>query len=262
MEIATLETQLMGTMTGLAQMQNDFVDVVEENGMLQAQLGASEVLIESLQAEFDSAVMNELNLQTMVANLSEQLNSSNNEIAQLQAELGAVINDLVTQMDVGQNLQSILETQLADSESQISQLTTQIAGLQASLSIAQGQLEDNTINADDIAHYENQISSLVQTNQALVNTLHEMELQTGQTSADLGSGTVQVQGQINMETGKGVIQLLTRRPTAPARETKSTKSNNVRRLNFVAHNPKKDLNPWNYMDGEHRRFNNSYDLDN
>ena len=68
-----------------------------------------------------------------------------------------------------------------------------------------------------------------------------------------------------MKTGKGTIQILKgkpQRPQRPVREKKPTISKDGKRLNFVAHNPMKDLNPWSYMDGEHRRFNNSYDLDN
>lgn len=89
-----------------------------------------------------------------------------------------------------------------------------------------------------------------------------MEMQTGQTPANLGSGKVKVQGEIDMKTGKGTIQILKGKPKKTKRVKKPTISKSGKRLNFVEHNPMKDLNPWNYMDGEHRRFNNSYDLDN
>ena len=118
-DIATLETQLMGTMTGLAQMQNDFVNVVEENGILQAELGASQVLISTLQTEFDNAVMNELNLQSLVTTYENTLASRDADIASLQAQLGLAISNLANEMAIGDNMQTALQTQLANSNSEI-----------------------------------------------------------------------------------------------------------------------------------------------
>jgi len=259
---ADLEAQLMMFMSMLNQTEMDFMQVIEENGMLQAELGASNQLQMVLQDQFDTAVMNEMNLQNMVASLESQLSSSNNDIAQLQAELNTVIVDLMTQVAIGDDMQQVLQAELLDSDSQISSLTSQIANLQTQLAITEGQIEANTINQQDVAYYENQISNLNQANQSLLLTIQEMEMQTGQTATDLGSGKVKVQGEIDMKTGKGTIQILKGKPQRPKREKKPTISKRGKRLNFVAHNPMKDLNPWNYMDGEHRRFNNSYDLDN
>lgn len=259
---ADLEAELMMFMQSLAQMQYEYMQVIEENGMLQAELGASNQLQVVLQDQFDTAVMNEMALQNMVDNLQQDLQSSNAEIADLQRELNDVLAELVQSLEVGDSLQNELQTQLANSNSQISQLTSQIADLQTQLAITEGQIEANTINQQDVAYYENQISNLNQANQSLLLTIQEMEMQTGQTATDLGSGIVEVQGQIDMKTGKGTIQILKGKPQRPVREKKPTISKDGKRLNFVAHNPKKDLNPWSYMDGEHRRFNNSYDLDN
>ena len=264
-ERAELEAELMMFMSMLYQTEMDFMQVIEENGVLQAELGASNQLQVVLQDQFDTAVMNEIALQNMVDSLQQDLQSSNAEIADLQRELNNVIADLVTQVGIGNDIQQVLETQLADSQSEISQLTSEIADLQTTIALQQGQIEANTINQQDVAYYENQISNLNQANQSLLLTIQEMEMQTGQTATDLGSGIVQVQGQIDMKTGKGTIQILKgkpQRPQRPVREKKPTISKDGKRLNFVAHNPKKDLNPWSYMDGEHRRFNNSYDLDN
>ncbi len=259
---ADLEAQLMMFMNMLSQTEMDFMEVIEENGMLQAELGASNQLQMVLQDQFDTAVMNEMALHNMVDALQSQLMSSNNEIGMLQSELSTVINELVTSLEAGENLQNALQTQLAMSDSQISQLTSQIAALQTQLAISQGQIEANTINQQDVAYYENQISNLNQANQSLLLTIQEMEMQTGQTPANLGSGKVKVQGEIDMKTGKGTIQILKGKPKKTKRVKKPTISKSGKRLNFVEHNPMKDLNPWNYMDGEHRRFNNSYDLDN
>lgn len=257
-----LEAELMMFMSMLYQTEADFMQVIEENGILQAELGASNQLQMVLQDQFDNAVMNEMVLQNMVEALQSQLASSNNNIAMLQADLNTVISELVASLDAGENLQNALQTELANSDSQISQLTMQIADLQTQLAITEGQIEANTINQQDVAYYENQISNLNQANQSLLLTIQEMEMQTGQTATDLGSGKVKVQGEIDMKTGKGTIQILKGKPQRPKREKKPTISKDGKRLNFVAHNPKKDLNPWSYMDGEHRRFNNSYDLDN
>ena len=259
---ADLEAELMMRMSMLYQMQIEYMMVIEENGMLQAELGASNQLQMVLQDQFDTAVMNEMDLQNMVDNLQSQLTSSNNEIAMLQSELNTVIVELMTQVAIGDDMQQVLQAELLDSDSQISQLTSEIANLQTQLAISQGQIEANTINQQDVAYYENQISNLNQANQSLLLTIQEMEMQTGQTATDLGSGKVKVQGEIDMKTGKGTIQILKGKPQRPKREKKPTISKSGKRLNFVAHNPMKDLNPWNYMDGEHRRFNNSYDLDN
>ena len=259
---ANLEAELMIFMSMLYQTEAEFMQVIEENGMLQAELGASQQLQMVLQDQFDTAVMNEMALQNMVEALTSQLSSSNNEIAMLQGELSNVIADLMTQVAIGDDMQQVLQTELAISGSEINELTTQIADLQTQLAISQGQIEANTINQQDVAYYENQISNLNQANQSLLLTIQEMEMQTGQTATDLGSGKVKVQGEIDMKTGKGTIQILKGKPQRPVREKKPTISKSGKRLNFVEHNPMKDLNPWNYMDGEHRRFNNSYDLDN
>ena len=259
---ADLEAELMMFMSMLYQTEADFMQVIEENGILQAELGASNQLQMVLQDQFDNAVMNEMALESMVNNLQANLLSSNDDIAMLQSELNNVISDLTTQITIGDDMQQVLQTELANSDSQISQLTMQIADLQTQLAITEGQIEANTINQQDVAYYENQISNLNQANQSLLLTIQEMEMQTGQTATDLGSGKVKVQGEIDMKTGKGTIQILKGKPQRPKREKKPTISKDGKRLNFVAHNPKKDLNPWSYMDGEHRRFNNSYDLDN
>ncbi len=259
---ATLEAELMMFMSMLNQTEADFMQVIEENGILQAELGASNQLQMVLQDQFDTAVMNEMALESMVNNLQADLLSSNAEISQLQTQLNNVIADLMTQVTIGDDMQQVLQTELAISGSEINQLTTQIAQLQTQLAITEGQIEVNTINQQDVAYYENQISNLNQANQSLLLTIQEMEMQTGQTATDLGSGKVKVQGEIDMKTGKGTIQILKGKPQRPKREKKPTISKDGKRLNFVAHNPKKDLNPWSYMDGEHRRFNNSYDLDN
>jgi len=215
MERMIFETQLYAMMEELATMETQFIDVVEDNATLQSELGASQVLINTLQADFNTALSNEVALQGMIENLQVQLSSSNHEIAQLQQDLVTTINNLVQEVAMGQSIQDTLQQELNDSTSQISTLLSQITQLESSLAISQQQLDDNTINQADVTYFENQIAQLNQTNQALIQTIQEMEVQTGQTATDLSSGVVDVQGKIDMKTGRGTIQLLKSRPKTP-----------------------------------------------
>ena len=265
MERNILEAELYATLEQLVEMQQNFNNLIEQNGMLQAELGASQTLQQALQNDFDTSVMNELALANLVVNYENTLASRDAEIANLQAQLGLALNQLAQETAMGDSIIESLNMELSNSESEISALLSSITDLQTTIAVQQGQIEANTINQQDVAYFENQISNLNQANQSLLLTIQEMEMQTGQTATDLGSGVVQVQGQIDMKTGKGTIQILKgkpQRPQRPVREKKPPISKDGKRLNFVAHNPMKDLNPWSYMDGEHIRFNNSYDLDN
>ena len=151
----------------------------------------------------------------MIDNLQAQLASSNSQIYALQNSLNQVIVDLNNELLEGQSLQGVLQAQLNDSNSQINNLLTQIVELEAQLAISQGQIDDNTLNQQDVAYYENQISVLNQANQSLLLTIQEMEMQTGQTATDLSSGVAEIQGKIDLKTGRGTIQLLKSRPKTP-----------------------------------------------
>ena len=215
MEKAQLQAELMAFMMDLQTMETEFIDVISENAYLQADLGASSVLINNLQADLAQAEESENILANMIDNLQAQLTSSDTQLAGLQAELSTVIGNLNMQIAEGQSLQAVLQTQLDDSTSQINNLLTQIVGLEAQLAISQGQIDDNTLNQQDVAYYENQISVLNQANQSLLLTIQEMEMQTGQTATDLSSGGAEIQGKIDLKTGRGTIQLLKSRPKTP-----------------------------------------------
>lgn len=224
MQLTTAQAQLNATINDNIEMQSD---LMQGEAMTQALMSDMADMMDDLENSLQDAEMNEATLEQMTTNLTSQIANSNQEIEMLQNDLTYAITQYQSQI----GLYSI-------EQAQNNQLGIQIANLQSQLVLAiadNATLQNtNTISQADIAHFEQQVSTLTSTNHQLVNTLHELEASTGQSPNTFG-GKVKVQGQIDMSTGKGTIQIINgKKPVMGSPK-------HLKRLNFTDNNRTNDL---------------------
>ena len=249
---AEMESELIMFMHMLDIMQYDFAMAVEDNANMQAQLNASQSIIQMLEADLSQSEMNQADLQNMTNDLVSQISMGNATILQLNDELQSVISELHSELAMGESIQELLMEELDDSTSELyslqSQLTTAISNLNSeNMQLAQ----ENALNEADIEAYQSQVANLVNTNQALVSALSQAESQTGACANDFGSGKIKVQGELDMKTGKGVIQIVGKPKLGKYKKAdkigsslskpKSIPKSIIRKAKFIGNNPSKDL---------------------